>query len=390
MVAASWTGEAWKGDSWQGEAWKGSDWEGDSWKGNSWSQDGWTGNAISPINPVTGNPWTGDAIQGINPATGNPWTGDAVQGINPATGNPWTSDTMLGINPATGEPWFQNGAAKGFESITGGFNGFINPITGFPYSYIPGRNSVDMVSGEASESNRSGYDITKYVVKDVMAGQVKMVNAIENGTFNLAKPNALSNILMNGIKLGLGDSSTGFNYAYNGYLWLDNADSVRSAITTLRDYSSIPNAANTGYGRLTSAIRNAPIANVGTTFGTLAKFNVAAGIVTTSFSAIDTYKNTSKAIDVVKSSASGAEKTAAVAGATESFGSLVMSAGTTVAAIPGFQAVGATTVLVGAGIWAGSRIVRSVAENWDSVKSGVNKAKKKVGSWFKSIKGAFS
>lgn len=70
------------------------------------------------------------------------------------------------------------------------------------------------------------------------------------------------------------------------------------------------------------------------------RFNVVAGAVTTVFSTIDTYKNTSKAINVVKSSVSGAEKTAAISDATESRSSLAMSTGTTLSAIPGLQAVG--------------------------------------------------
>ncbi|WP_148631295.1 hypothetical protein [Bacillus sp. E214] len=435
LAAASWTGDAWKGDAWKGDAWNGNDlqWEGETWKGDSWkqkgwvqdgwerdgwtqegwdqdnwNQDGWTGDGVSPIDPATGKPWTGDKINGINPATGKPWTGDDISGINPATGKPWTGDDISGINPATGKPWTGDDISginpatgkpwtgddiSGINPATGkpwtnGETNGINPETGKPWSNEGIQGSSPAIEGNGQDKiDIDPYEATKFIMNDVIGGQVKGAYEIESGKFSLLKPNSFAGILLNGIKLGVGDSS-GYNYLHGGY---EIADKVYTGIDGITDARKYRNLIQSGQDLSTfdsifgSSTNPPPSAS----FGMLSKLNVGAAGISTVFSTIDTVKNGISTYDSVKENGWRSAKTvAAGADTTASIGEVLMNSGVVAGAIPGGQLVGAYMVAGGAVLWGASKLVKGIADG--SIKKGVKKVGEKIGSMFNSIKGVFS
>jgi hypothetical protein len=54
------------------------------------------------------------------------------------------------------------------------------------------------------------------------------------------------------------------------------------------------------------------------------------------------------------------------------------------------QAIGTGLIIAGAGTFAISKGVKLVVSNWGSIKRGAGSARRKVGLFFKSIKGVFS
>ena len=405
LAGASWSGTSWKGDAWKGDSWTGDAWnaEGFSWEGEAWdpgkgwiqdgweqdgwtqegyTQDGWTGDGISGIDPATGQPWTGDKVNGIDPATGQPWTGNGINGINPATGQPWIGNGNNGINPATGQPWAgQNGSG-------------INPATGLPWIGIgsPGAGLSISASGAATsdEFDINPYDISKYVMNDLIVGQVNMTKDIASGEFSFKRPNDIYGLVLNGFKLGLGDNRALVNID-DAYGMANAGVDGAAAIKTLWGSSFAATGNLSGYRSLAASQVSSYTSSLRPPMSMLSKVNVAAASVGTVFSAIDTFKNTGKAIEVYQNdNSTGAAKTVAVSEATASLGEVLMNGGAVAAAIPGGQAIGAGLIIAGAGTFAISKGVKLVVSNWGSIKRGAGKAGRKIGSLFKTIKGAFS
>ena len=423
LAGASWSGTAWKGDAWKGDSWSGDAWnaEGFSWEGEAWdpgkgwiqdgweqdgwtqegyTQDGWTGDGISGIDPVTGQPWTGDKVNGIDPATGQPWTGDEVNGIDPATGQPWTGNGINGINPATGQPWIGNGN-NGINPATGqpwaGQNGSgVNPATGLPWVGIgsPGAGlsiSQPGASGaaESDELDINPYDISKYVMKDLIAGQVNMTKDIASGDFSFSRPNDIYGLVLNGLKLGMGDNRALVNI-YDAYGMADAGVDGVDAIKALMQYRSMSQTAINTYTSLSEPVSSI-VSTASPAMSVLSKLSVATASVGTVFTAIDTVKNTGKAIEVFQNdNSTGSARTVAVTEATASLGEVLMNGGAIAAAIPGGQAIGAGLILAGAGTFFVSKGVKLAVSNWGSIKKYAGSARKKAGLFFKSIKGAFS
>ena len=424
LAGASWSGTSWKGDAWKGDSWTGDAWntEGFSWEGEAWdpgkgwiqdgweqdgwtqegyTKDGWTGDGISAIDPATGQPWTGDKVNGIDPATGQPWTGDKVNGIDPVTGQPWTGNGVNGINPATGQPWIGNGN-NGINPATGqpwaGQNGSgINPATGLPWIGIgsPGAGlsiSQPGASGaaESYELDINPYDISKYVMNDLIVGQVNMTKDIASGDFSFKRPNDIYGLVLNGFKLGMGDNRALVNID-DAYGMANAGIDGAAAIKTLWGSSFAATGSLSGYRSLAATQVSSYTSALRPPMSMLSKVNVATASVGTVFSAIDTFKNTGKAIEVYQNdNSTGAAKTIAVSEATASLGEVLMNGGAVAAAIPGGQAIGAGLIIAGAGTFAISKGVKLVVSNWGSIKRGAGKAGRKIGSLFKSIKGAFS
>ena len=418
LAGANWTGSPWKGDSWTGDAWdtEGFSWEGETWdSGKGWiqdgweqdgwtqegfAQDGWTGDGISGIDPATGQPWTGDKVNGIDPATGQPWTGNGINGIDPATGQPWTENGINGINPSTGQPWIGNGN-NGINPATGqpwaGQNGSgINPATGLPWIGIgsPGAGlsiSQRGASGTATsdEFDINPYDISKYVMNDLIVGQVNMTKDIASGDFSFKRPNDIYGLVLNGFKLGMGDNRALVNIddAYGmANAGVDGVDAIKA----LMQYRSMSQTAINTYTSLSEPVSSI-VSTASPAMSVLSKLSVATASVGTVFSAIDTVKNTGKAIEAYQNdNSTGAAKTIAVSEATASLGEVLMNGGAIAAAIPGGQAIGAGLILAGASTFFVSKGVKLAVSNWGSIKKYAGSARKKVGLFFKSIKGAFS
>ena len=428
-----WEGESWKGDSWKQNGWVQDGWEQDGWTQEGWSQDnwnqdgwtqdqwrqdGWTGDGVTPINPATGKPWTGEEIGGINPATGKPWTGEEIGGINPATGKPWTGEEIGGINPATGKPWTGEeisginpetgkpwtgeeisginpetgkpwagsdisgvNPATGQPWANGEMNG-INPVTGNPWSEDIGQGNL--FGGEAPDKiDVDPYEAAKFIINDAVAGQVRVAFELESGDFSLKKPNSLTGLVMNGIKLGVGDS-TAFNYVYDGY---DLADKVSTGITGFKERSMYKQLAANGVDLSNyNSLNNLPPTS---SLKMLSKLNVGAAGISTIFSTIDTVKNGMGVYDTIKKNGwTSSKSVAAGADTAASFGEVLMNGGVVVGAFPGGQAFGAGMVVAGATLWGASKVVKGIASG--SLKKAAKKVKDKVDSWVSSIKGVFS
>ncbi len=442
LAGASWSGTSWKGDAWKGDSWSGDAWntEGFSWEGEAWdpgkgwiqdgweqdgwtqegyTKDGWTGDGISAIDPATGQPWTGDKVNGIDAATGQPWTGDKVNGIDPATGQPWTGDKVNGIDPATGQPWTGNGInginpATGQPWIGNGNNG-INPATGQPWAGQNGRginpatglpwignelSGTGLIIAKSGSSNASGngedislYDILKFTNNNVLSTKVNLPMQIMNNEFSFKKPNDVYGLILGGFKLGMGDSSKTLNGISEAY------DVSSAGYETFNGIKTLMNSgfnATTSPGQYESLARTASrlsqtTSQVNPALKLLSKASLATAAIGTGFSVVDTVKNTNAAVETFKNNnSSGADKTVAVASIGESVGEAFMNAGAGAMAIPGLQVAGTWMITIGAGTFLLSKGTKYVASNWGSIKNGIGKAKKKVGSIFKSIKGAFS
>ncbi|GAA0588683.1 hypothetical protein GCM10009001_00700 [Virgibacillus siamensis] len=384
-----WEGNTWEGNPWEGEAWKGNDvrWSGDSWTGDTWQGNSWDGDSLL----WSGNPWEGKSWQD-NGTNGNGTNGSETEG-NGTSGNGTNGNGTEG-NGTNGSGTNGNGTAGNGTNGSGtngngtagngtngnGTNGNGTEGSGTNGSGTNGNGTAgDGTNGNGTNSNGTNndvgleeypklpqeYNVGKYILNDVVMGQAKLVGDFQtyqnlkdlgyNPKFNYGG-RFYSNILMNGVKLGVGNNA--INSMYDTYTHV--ADGVKGVqdFRTARQFASTTDT-------LSDAARTAdnftpPAASV----GALSKLNVAAAVVGTGVSAFETGYKGAKAYDVLTSDASGAEKTSAVADATASLGNTLMNAGVVTSAIPGGQAIGAGMVAVGAGVWVVSKGVKLFADNW--------------------------
>ncbi|WP_017187595.1 hypothetical protein [Alkalibacillus haloalkaliphilus] len=404
-----WSGESWEGDPWDGSQlqWQGEDWEGSETEGTPWES-----------NPIDGTPWEGETGEG------NPWNQDgfnndgswsgydwqlspwymngwAQPGMN---GDPWSNDGFAG-DPTQGSPWagndFSMGEMSGDPWRNTGFSGNENSIPPWMYNgYDPQDTSIDT----------SSYDVGKFLVNDVLMGQVDLMGHLDthqnmtDRNYNQSRNYGIgyrSNIFVNGLRLGIDDNVA-----------LDTADNVLNTynaaqgIRTAADIVSYEQAIRNSQAYRGSIDRIEDLASISqrtsnpnpspVSVGALSKLNVAAAAVGAGFSAIDTGISTVEAYNVLTSeNASGAEMTSATARVGEGAGNTLMNAGMVTAVVPGMQAAGGIMIGVGAGLWAVSRGTRFVADHWkgnikDTGKAMVNSAKDTAKKTWSTVKGWFS
>lgn len=339
-----WEGNTWEGNPWEGDSWDGNDvkWSGDTWQGDSWEGNAWDSeSALWSGNPWEGNSWDGTETNGSG-TNGNGTNGNGTDGSG--TNGNGTNGNGTNGSDTNGNGTNGNGT-NGSGTVSNGTNG----------------------EGSAEEYPKlpNEYNVGKYIVNDVIMGQAKLIGDFQtyqnmkdlghNTKFNYGG-RFYSNILMNGVKLGVGNNA--INSMYDTYTHV--ADGVKGVqdFRNARQFASMADSAQ-------------DLANMGNNFtpppasvGALSKLNVAAAVVGTGVSAFETGYKGAKAYDVVTSDASGAEKTSAVADATASLGNTLMNAGVVTSAIPGGQAIGAGMVAVGAGVWVVSKGVKLFADNW--------------------------
>ncbi|WP_174614156.1 hypothetical protein [Virgibacillus ihumii] len=349
----------WEGNTWEGNPWEGNSWDGNNlkWSGNTWSGDSWEGNS-----------WDGDSLLW----SGNPWEGKSWEG-NGTNGNGTNGNGTAG-NGTNGDGTNGNGT-EGNGTSGNGTNGNGTEGNGTNGSGTNGNGTNNDIGLEEYPKLPQEYNVGKYILNDVVMGQAKLIGDFQtyqnlkdlgyNPKFNYGG-RFYSNLLMNGVKLGVGNNA--INSMYDTYTHV--ADGVKGVqdFRTARKFATMADNAQ-DVANTADSLRDA--ANVADNFtppaapvGALSKLNVAAAVVGTGVSAFETGYKGAKAYDVLTSDASGAEKTSAVADATASLGNTLMNAGVVTSAIPGGQAIGAGMVAVGAGIWVVSKGVKLFADNW--------------------------
>ncbi|WP_077327791.1 hypothetical protein [Virgibacillus siamensis] len=369
FAVGPWEGDTWEGNPWEGDSWEGNDtqWSGDTWSGDTWEGNSWDGDSLL----WSGNPWEGKSWEG-NSTNGNGTDGNGTEGNvtdgNGTDGN-GTEGNVTDGNGTDGDGTEGN-VTDGNGTDSDGAEGNVTDGNetegnGAKENGTPGNGTDNDVGLEEYSKLPYEYNVGKYIVNDVVMGQAKLMGDYQtymkmkdlgyNPKFNYGG-RFYSNILMNGVKLGVGNNA--INSMYDTYTHV--ADGVKGVqdFRTARQFASTTDT-------LADAARTAdnftpPAASV----GALSKLNVAAAVVGTGVSAFETGYKGAKAYDVLTSDASGAEKTSAVADATASLGNTLMNAGVVASAIPGGQAIGAGMVAVGAGVWVVSKGVKLFADNW--------------------------
>ncbi|GEL76470.1 hypothetical protein [Tenuibacillus multivorans] len=405
----SWTGDSWEGDPWEGNPWDGSnlEWQGDpwdgsdlQWNGESWEGDPWEGNGTE------GEPWEGDS----SGTSGDSWTGEDWSSL-PWYLQGWYLNGSNGADPWSGDSFSGNGT-NGNSFSTEGFNG--NSTDGKPWvkQGMAGIGSPWMLQNSSTKYKVDKptledatpplpyeYEVSKYITKDVVMGQADLIGDLltHQNMNDMGYDSKMSyglkyrgNILMNGLKLGVGDNA--LTDAYDTY------SHVYQGIEGIQDYRYIKQAYSNTKGIDDLAQASQKISNTSpppSTVGALSKFNVAAAAVGAGFSAVDTGMKAANAVDILNSNADGNVKTAAVADTTASLGDTLMNAGVVTSAIPGAQAIGAGMVAVGAGVWLVSKGTGFVARHWkgnvkDTAKAMWNTTKKSAKKAWDTVKGWFS
>ncbi|MBM7715935.1 hypothetical protein JOC94_002946 [Bacillus thermophilus] len=385
----TWEGDSWEGDSWEGDTWEGDTWEGDTWEGDSWEGDTWEGKSwnqgpgegVSDWNgsEFNGNPWNAPGYNG-NPwnapgYNGNPWNAPGYNG-NPwnapgYNGNPWNAP---GYN---GNPWNAPGY-NGNPWNAPGYNG--NPWNTPGYNGSPW-NAPGNSGGGASTNSPTAYDVTKYIANDVVGGQVSMIGSYTSGGSGGfgAAGGYMTGMLLNGVKMGMGERTPWYvNAASDAKDFYDKGKGVYDAGSTLHQL-------RTGGSFGSTVARGA--STTAPAIGAVSKLSAVGAGISAGFSAVDTAINTKKAIDVWNSNASGAEKTAATADATASFGETLFNAGMVSSAIPGGQAVGAGLMVAGGVVWGASKVTKFFADG--TAKKAWNKTKDVAKNTWNKFKGLF-
>ncbi|MGP4071120.1 hypothetical protein ACTWQB_01035 [Piscibacillus sp. B03] len=431
-----WTGDTWEGDPWEGKPWDGShlQWEGNPWEGNGTEGDPWTGEGTQ------GEGWTGDPMQGINPDTswktlpwhlqgwtangyvGNPWSQDGFSG-SATTGNPWLQNGFNG-SVTTGNPWLQNGfngtGTQGNPWVLGAFNG--NGTIGLPFTQVGFAYDPDAINGGINvlkswndqfinTINSDGYKTMDYLAKGVIQGQANLIGNFltsENmkgmgfdSKFGYSSVGEFRrNILMNGLKLGLGD-----NILFDTYDTASNSKKlVKGTVDTIKTKQYLDAAKSAK--DLSSSVDNAQdlanaakVVNSGVSpphpaaVGALSKFNIAGSAVGTVLSGIDTYNKIDTFTDVLGSNASTPDKFAAGADVGTGVGNTMMNASVAIAAVNPVLGLGVGAA--GAGLWLASRGTKFVSKNWKgfnkkTVKSMTDSLVDSGKKTFDKIKGFFS
>ncbi|WP_062197226.1 hypothetical protein [Massilibacterium senegalense] len=248
------------------------------------------------------------------------------------------------------------------------------------FPHFPDKSPINLSNGGNSPSDAKlpfNYEISKYIVNDVVGGQANMIGDYLVGNKNEFKPkvSSFSTLFLNGTKLGLGDNGPG---------WIKGVSDIHDGVLKSKEgydsYNKVKKCRK-AY-KLTNLGAKAPDALLkGAKFGPLSKLNVATAAISAGFAAVETGFNTVKAIDVWKSDASKAKKVSATTDATGSLGDMLMSAGVIATAIPGGQVAGAI-------LWVGSKLVKYGAEHWRGIKKFAGNTIKRTGKALK--KGWFS
>jgi hypothetical protein len=404
-----WTGNPWSGDKWEGSPWDGADLE---WKGDSWEGKPWEGSTTE------GNDWDGNGTEG-NGIQGQDWSGydwsNAPWYMDPWLNNGWSPNGFSG-NGTTGNP-FSGSGTNGNDFTGNGTNGSSfsgdywseNPFLNSPFPpYSPLAYSYNY-SPEDFEGNPTdiklpmGFEVAKYISNDVIGGQVNMIDGYMKFDFennpNGYKPGGTfySTLLLNGVKVGLGEKTPGFVNGVSGAhdFALKSIDAVGAVkdYKILKDFRDASRAAG-GVRGAAEVADNASDALSGLTkVGTISKLNVATAALGAGYSAVELGFNGAKAYEVLNSNAAGNEKVSAVAEATGNFGDLLMNAGVITAAVPGGQAAGAIMIAGGAAVWGASKLTKLVADNWNGIKKfakdPVGNSKKAIKKGWNKIKGWF-
>ncbi|SEP98182.1 hypothetical protein SAMN05216362_10511 [Piscibacillus halophilus] len=411
----SWSGNPWTGDSWEGNPWDGShlQWQGESWEGegtqgNPWDGEGtqgesWEGSPIQEYYQWQALPWQLEGWE-ADGFTGDYWSQNGFNG-NGTTGTPWSQNGFNG-NGTVGSPWVNNGFnGNGFAGspfLNNGFNGNGTQGSGWAQNGFTANSSTgETTNGDSWNLHdfvqSDGYKAGKYVVNDVIMGQVDLVgdafthqnmqNLGYNSSFGLSSLNSFrGGLLVNGLKLGMGD-----NFVFDAY---DTANTVAAGVGGIQDFRTVRNLAQTA-DSVSDLAAASNITPPPAAVGALSKLNVAAAAVGTGFSVVETAGSISDFNDLRASGASGSELTEAGAKIGEGVGSTLMNAGVVTTAIPGGQLVGAGMVAAGAAVWVGSKLTGAIAKRWkgsvkETAKSMWNGAKEKVSGAFNTVKGWFS
>ncbi|PFG03897.1 hypothetical protein [Bacillus sp. es.034] len=392
-----WNGNPWTGDSWEGSPWdpqqfkwEGNPWEGKSTQGNDWEGNGTEGQGTNGQG-TNGQSWEGfdwsNAPWYMDPWVMNGWTPNGFQG-NGTDGNPFNGNGTNG-NPFVG--YDTNGNPFDGNGTTG------RSFEGDPTNPREGETASSFNGDPTDIKLPMGYEVFKFLGNDVIGGQVNMIGDFMEMP-NSYRPNGsfFSSILLNGVKVGLGDNK-----------WVaglsDTHDSVLKtidAVDAAHDYRLIKAASN--LSDTADGLRGAITATGGTSsgvqglkmMGSISKLNAVAAAVGAGYSAFELGFNGAKAYDVLNSDAAGNVKTSAVAEATGNLGELMMNAGVVTAAFPGGQAAGAVMVVGGAAIWGASKVTKLVADNWSGIKKfakhPVKNTAKAIGKGISKVKGWFS
>ena len=360
ISSAAWSGTPWKGDPWEGNSWEGDDWKGESWQGEIQEKGTWNnGSQSGTPDSQTGNgPNLGSGVPGI----GNVQPPYKIPNYIPG-------DHLIGDNSNPANP------------------GSLIPVP----SLLPEQTNNNSPSGERDEKEKNkadSWDITSYVGNTIINGQVGfVVSVLEQGdnlnpTSVFGKPNFLTGILMNGVKMGLGDG-TSFDYYHDAYSAVEMGYGIYDTAEKYSKYVKATQAVD-----IATDIVPTVLSTPKPPMGILTKFNIATASISTAFSAIDTGIAIKDAIDTFNSDKKTNEKVSAGADAFASFGTTLFNGGLLAASIPGGQTAGLVLAGVGAAIFAVGKGVKYVADNWSKIKE--SKIGKAVSKGWNNFKKKFS
>ena len=365
ISSAAWSGTPWKGDPWEGNSWTGDTWTGDTWKGESWQGD-IQGKGTWNNGSQSGNP-DGQTGNGPNLESGVPGIGNVQPPYKIPNGLPGNHLIGDNSNPA--------------------ISGSLLPVP----SLLPEQTNINSPSGErdGKEKNQvDSYDVFSYVGNTLIKGQVGfIVSVLEQGdnftpSSVFGRPNFLTGILMNGVKMGLGDG-TSFDYYYDAYYAVDMGYGIYDNAQKYSNYVKTTQAVDIATDIVPTVLRNPK-----PPMGVLAKFNIATASISTAFSAIDTGIAIKDAVDTFNSDKKTNEKVSAGADAFASFGATLFNGGLLAASIPGGQTAGLVLASAGAAIFVFGKGVKYVADNWSKIKE--SKIGKAVSKGWNNFKKKFS
>lgn len=324
--------------AWSGTPWRGEPWEGESWENKSWHGDSWQGDIGTGGEPQSGSP---------NGQSGNiPDMENGLPGIGPVQPPYKVPDYLPGHNhnrtDGNGNPTYPGVILPG--SKIGGDSNSTHPGGLLPGSSLsPGPINSNAPSGgsEGIEGNEPDtWKTIDFVGNTIINGQVSFtVDVLQQGdqfkpSSVFGRPNYLTNILVNGIKLGVGDG-TWFDYVEDmntavdmGFGIYDTAEAYTLATraTSAADAATdiIPTVLNTG-------------STGASTLGILSKLNIATAGISTAFSAVNAVDSLIETADTFNSNAETSVKVSAGADTFSKIGETVFNAGLFACAIPGGQ-----------------------------------------------------
>jgi hypothetical protein len=400
-IYASATIQPWKGNPWTGQDWKGTPWDGNDlqWEGESWEGNPWEGKSTN------GNDWEGNGTEGQG-TSGQGTNGQSWEGYQ-WTNAPWYMDPWLNngwkLNGFEGSPFTGNGT-NGDPFSGNGTNG--NPFAGngtsgnaFEGSTTAGNGTEgSLFEGSPTDVKLPlGYEVAKYISNDVIGGQVNLISDyMQNPTSFKPNGSFFSSLLLNGVKVGLGDNPwvSGLSDTHDAALKTVDAVGAAHDYKLIKSLRNVSDTAEVARGALEVTSTGGDLASRLKVVGSISKFNVATAAVGAGYSAIELGFNGAKAYDVITSDAATTEKVSAGAEAFSNAGDLIMNAGVITAAFPGGQAAGAVMIAGGAAIWGAAKLTKLAADNWGSIKkfakNPVKNTAKAISKGISKVKGWFS